>query len=73
MLAQILIGFFVLSVFLLAIFSVFTYFTGEKEPTIWRGKVIKYIAIGTVSIVVLTVAIAGAIITGTVLLNQIGY
>jgi len=73
MLIQVLIGLFALIVFLLVIFSVFVYFTGDREPTTWKGKIIKYIAIGTVGIIVLTVCMAGAIITGAVLLNQIGY
>ena len=73
MLVQFLIGLFSLAIFLLAIFSVFIYFTGEKEPTTWKGKIIKYIAIGTVIVVILTVCIAAAFIIGAVLLNQIGY
>ena len=73
MLSQLLIGLFALALFSLCGFSVGFYFTGQKEPSQWKGKIIKYIAIGTVSVILLTVAFTGAIVTGTVLLHQIGY
>ena len=73
MLTQFLVGLFALAVFLLGASSVVIYFTGAKEPTEWKGKIIKYVAIGTVAVILLTVCIAGAVITGTVLLNQIGF